>query len=286
MLIEESIRRQGELRNCLYEMASTCMDETGIRSMVIKLKSLYTDGFRHNYSDFFPLIVEVAKDDNVYNLDYLSVNIEASRLMVEKDYKEGEKEFRGLYMPLSKLSDHINLEIGRYSYYSINEQRVKDLEKRNQKLQTDLRTATTKLEKAQKTVSSMQTELIAVLSIFAAIVLAFSGSMSFLGNTLAAIKGVCLFKVTFFVLLCGLIIFNLIFLMMYIVGKITERSIYARCKSENCTCGENGTPTCSGITRIRKRLPYIFWMNAVLLIFCIVDVILWCLNIMYWKFPL
>lgn len=128
---------------------------------------------------------------------------------------------------MSKLSDHINLEIGRYSYYSINEQQVKDLEKRNQTLQRDLRTATDELEKAQKTVSSMQTELIAVLSIFAAIVLAFSGNISFLGNTLSGIKEVCLFKTAFFVLLCGLIIFNSIFLMMYIVGKIIGRNIYA-----------------------------------------------------------
>lgn len=285
MLIEESIRRQNELRNCLYEMASTCMDETEIRSISIKLKALYTDGFRHNYADFFPLIVEIAKDDNIYSLDYLSENIEAARLMVEKDYIGGEKEFRGLYRPLSKLSDHINLEIGRYSYYSINEQRVKDLEKRNQTLQRDLRTATDELEKAQKTVSSMQTELIAVLSIFAAIVLAFSGSISFLGNTLSGIKEVCLFKTAFFVLLCGLIIFNSIFLMMYIVGKIIGRNIYARCKSENCTCGEDGTPACYGITRIRKRLPYVFWMNAVLLIMVVVDVVLWCLNLNYWHFP-
>lgn len=101
MLIEESIRRQNELRNCLYEMASTCMDETEIRSISIKLKALYTDGFRHNYFDFFPLIVEIAKEDNIYSLDYLSENIEAARVMVEKDYIGGEKEFRGLYRPLS-----------------------------------------------------------------------------------------------------------------------------------------------------------------------------------------
>lgn len=111
MLIEESIRRQNELRNCLYEMASTCMDETEIRSISIKLKALYTDGFRHNYFDFFPLIVEIAKEDNIYSLDYLSENIEAARVMVEKDYIGGEKEFRGLYRPLSKLSDHINVTV-------------------------------------------------------------------------------------------------------------------------------------------------------------------------------
>ena len=80
--------------------------------MVIKFKALYSNNFRHNYSEFFPLIVEIAKNENNYSLDYLSNNLEAMRLLVENDYVAGEKEFKGLYQPLMKLSDHINLEIG------------------------------------------------------------------------------------------------------------------------------------------------------------------------------
>ena len=76
MLIEESQRRQAVLKKYLFEMASSCMDDTAIRSMAIKLKALYTDNFRHNYSEFFPLIVEISKDENEYNLDYLSTNLE------------------------------------------------------------------------------------------------------------------------------------------------------------------------------------------------------------------
>ena len=102
------------------------------------------------------------------------------RRLVENDYIAGEKEFKGLYQPLMKLSDHVNLEIGRYSYYSINEQKVSDLEKKNQTLQEDLKQATKELNNAKQSVSSVQTELIAVLSIFAAIVLTFSGSLSFI----------------------------------------------------------------------------------------------------------
>ena len=90
------------------------------------------------------------------------------RRLVENDYIAGEKEFKGLYQPLMKLSDHVNLEIGRYSYYSINEQKVSDLEKKNQTLQEDLKQATKELNNAKQSVSSVQTELIAVLSIFAA----------------------------------------------------------------------------------------------------------------------
>lgn len=286
MLIEEAKRRQSELKKILYEMASECMSEERLREMIIKFKPLYTNKFRHNYSEFFPMIVEISKDDNEYDLDFLSNNLEAMRIMVENDYVAGEKEFEGLYRPLMKLSDHINLEIGRYNHYSVNEKKVSDLEKRNQSLQVELRRATMELENAKDRVSAVQTELIAVLSIFAAIVLAFSGSISFIGNALSGMSNTYFFKAVFFVLLCGFVVFNLVFLMMYIVGKITGRNIYARCESENCTCGINNAPKCKGINRVRKRLPYVFWLNAALVVLMIADIVCWCLNMNFWHFPI
>lgn len=275
MLAEESRRRQNILKELVLEMANCSFEDDEIRKTAIRLKELYTSNFRHNYSEFFPLILEIAKDDNTYNLDYLAENLEVLRAYVENDYVSGGKEFTGLYLPLTKLSDHLNLEIGRYNYYSINEQKIRDLEKRNETMQSELRNSTQELIDAKKHVSSMQTELIAVLSIFAAIVLTFSGSLSFIGNALSGMNDTPVFKSVLFILLCGLIVFNAVFVMMYIVAKITGRSIYAHCKSENCTCGKNGQPKCSGLTRVRKRMPYIFWLNAVLLIFLIVDIVLW-----------
>ena len=282
MLIDESRHRQSELIKLLKEMATTCMDDTAIRTVVIKFKALYTDGFRHNYSEIFPLIVEFSKDDNEFDLDYLSNNLQAARDLVELDYVSEEKEFVGLYKPLLKLSDHLNLEIGRYNYYSISEQQVKALEKRNQDLQTELRETTEKLVQAtkelgeaEKKIGSVQTELISVLSIFAAIVLTFSGSMSLLGNALTGMQDTRIFKAVFFVLPCGFILCNTIFLMMYLVGKITGRNIYAHCKSKDCTCGKDGAPKCWGITRVRKRLPYVFWLNLTLILLMIADVAVW-----------
>lgn len=281
MLIEESLRRQEELKAHLYDMASAMKEDDELREIAIKLKGLYTGGFRHVYSEFFALIVEIAKDDNAYSLDFLANNITNVRALVEQDYVDGEKEFQGLYRPLTKLSDHINLEIARYSYSSIHEQRVLDLEKRNKNLQTELADATEKLGEAQKSMSSVQTELIAVLSIFAAIVLTFSGSMSLLGNALTGMENAPFFKSVFFVLLCGFIITNVIFLMMYLVGKITGRNIYAKCKSKDCTCGEGGVPKCCGLTRIRKRLPYVFWINFLVILMMVVDVAVWYFGKLY-----
>ena len=93
------------------------------------------------------------------------------------------------------------------------------------------------------------------------------------------------FKHISVLLIGGLIVFNTIFLMLYIVGKITNRNIYARCKTKDCSCGENGEPTCWGINRIRKRLPYVFWLNLTFLLLIIINTTLWILNMKFHFFP-
>lgn len=277
-------QKQAALREHLYEMALSCMDEPELRQMLVKLKFIYSNDFRHNYSEFFPLIVDISKDNNSYNLDFLSNNLEALREMVLKSFIEGESKSNALYQSLDKLIDHINLEIARYSHYSMSEQKVNDLESKHRALQSELKESTEALKLAQKKVSTVQTELIAVLSIFAAIVLTFSGSISFIGNALSGMGTTPFFRAVFFVLLCGFVVFNTIFLMMYMVGKITGRNIYARCQSADCTC-DSGQPKCHGIVRIKRRLPYVFWMNAIFLILMAADLILWNLNAAFSFFP-
>lgn len=277
-------RKQAELSGYLYEMALSCMNEPQLRQMLIKLRSIYSDDFRHNYSEFFPLIVDISKDSNSYDLDFLSNNLDALREMVLNSFSAGESESNALYQSLDKLIDHINLEIARYNHYSMSEQKVNDLESKHRTLQSELKESTEALRSAQKKVSTVQTELIAVLSIFAAIVFTFSGSISIIGNALSGMTAAPFFKAVFFVLLCGFVVFNTIFLMMYIVGKVTGRNIYARCQSTDCTC-DGGQPRCHGIVRIKKRLPYVFWLNAVFLILMAADLILWNLNAVFSFFP-
>ena len=123
----------------------------------------------------------------------------------------------------------------------------------------------------------MQGELIAVLSIFAAIVMTFSGGLNILNGVLAASNNLRFSERILFLLICGFILINFIFAMMYFVAKITDRSIYARCETDSCTCKNNKSPKCRGITRIRKRLPYVFWLNLVILFFMCLD-IFWILK--------
>ncbi|MBO5967815.1 MAG: hypothetical protein J6S14_04880 [Clostridia bacterium] len=285
MKLEESNVLQRKLIEHLKDMAASIKDDAEIKELAYSIKSLYKDNFRHNYSDFFSLIVDIAKDDNNYNLEYLSNNLVSLMYLVERDHYDGEREFKGLYHPLRKLNDHINLEIARYTYHSQNEQKMLDLEKRNEKLREELNDATKQLTEAQKKISSTQTDLIAVLSIFAAIVLTFSGSLSFLGNALSGMQEAPFFKSIAFVLICGVVIFNAIFLMMYFVGKITGRNLYAKCQTKDCTCN-NGAPKCNGFKRLQKRLPYVFWFNVMLIGLLILDIVFWLLNANLDFFPI
>lgn len=280
MLIEDSKKKQEELKNCLCEMALKSMDDTEINLIIDRLEKIYSNNFRHSYAMFFPMIVEMSKEDNRYELEFLSNNIDRARALVEEknNISVVNPEDSDLYWPLSKLSDHINLEIARYNYYLVGNQKTADLEQKNQELQNKIENASRELDAAKAKVEKVQTELIAVLSIFAAVVTTFSGSFSFIGQALIGMNSSPFFKSVFFVLLCGVVVFNTIFVMMYTVSKITGRSIYTGCKNSDCEGQINGKEQCSGIKRIIKRMPYVFWVNVLLIGLMILDILLWIMN--------
>lgn len=313
MKIEDVESKQQQLIELLKGMAFDIKGNAELEKSFEKLKDIYSDGFRHRYADFFPLVVEINKEGR--DFDSLTTNLvalqELSQNKLDK-LEQGEEDIADVSNAIFKICDHINLEIGRYQQYmsagkdiertveNVNSLKdivyaaVNDLNKANDKLNAtnkkstelsgELDDAKDKMDKANKKLkhakdklSSVQTELISVLSIFAAIVLTFSGSISFISSALSSIDKAPFYKTVFFVLLCGFVVFNTIFLMMYLVGKITGRSIYATCKHDDCAaCTKaDGKLKCSSIKRLRKRLPYIFWLNVVFLLLMIADIVLW-----------
>lgn len=272
MLIEEQRRRQDLLKARILELAKESLDESEIRKEVLRLLDIYSGGFRHSYADFFPIISEISQNEQIYALDFLTNNLSCICKCIEDDFESGKNEFTEIHSQINKLCDHLNLEIGRWNYYSKNEKKIEDLELRSVDLNEKMKVAERKLTKASKKASSIQTELIAVLSIFAAIVTTFSGSFTFLGSVMTSINGAEHYEaVVMAAIVCGMVIFNTLFLMMYMVGKITERNIYAKCVTEDCSCEKK----CLGIIKVRKRLPYVFWFNLLCIGGCIVDLVIW-----------
>ena len=276
MLLEQKKECDEKLCQYIKELANNSLDTIELKKYAYKLRNLYAQGFRHSYSLFFPIITEIG-EDTVSNVEFLANNLEQIKNIVEKDNLKDDKEFKKLYSPLLKLTDHINLEIARYLSYMKREEQAAILEQKIEKSNISLNQAKNELGIASRKIKSVQGELIAVLSIFAAIVMTFSGGLNILNGVLAASNNLRFSERILFLLICGFILINFIFAMMYFVAKITDRSIYARCETDSCTCKNNKSPKCRGITRIRKRLPYVFWLNLVILFFMCLD-IFWILK--------
>lgn len=272
MLAQEKNRRQTDLEQKIYRLSEKLFNDEEIRAFSLELLEIYKGDFRHSYSGFFPIIVQINKDGNEYNKDYLTENLTHLCEYIEKDFVSGAKEFENIYGPLHKLCDNLNTEIGRWSHYSQNDQQIEDIKNQIAFFNSTMSDARKELAHASKQAASIQTELIAVLSIFAAIVVTFSGGFTFLGSVMNSVNGAKYYEaVVLEAIVCGTVIFNTIFLLMYMVGKITERNIYARCKTTDCSCKKQ----CNNINRMRKRLPYVFYFNIVCIVGIIVDCAIW-----------
>lgn len=235
MLAEAQNEARLKLCEYLVTLSSADMPEEEIRRILFMLDSLYAGGFRHCYSDFFPLILTIADESNSYSLDWLIANLEKAQALVEQDkIKEAEK-FPHLHKPLLKLNDHINLEVARYQYYSANTQKLKDMEIEAKNLQEvriemeadakNLQEARNELEAEAKRAASMQTQYMTILGIFAAIVLAFVGNFSFSSAALQNLLQANPCRIFVMTALVGFLFYNMLCLLLGFLKEINRLEI-------------------------------------------------------------
>ncbi len=291
MLPDETKKRQELLGKEIYLLSERLLDvekEEQIKA-IQDFQKIYSDGFKHSYSDLFPIIVKVFDSKNIYNKDYLMSNLQKMKETLEDDILNESNQYVDIYQLFIKLCDHLNLQISEMSVFSKMESKVSEameqvvnIYEHVKEEKVELNIVNNKLLETSERAKSLQTELITVLSIFAAIVITFSGGISFLGSAMTSINNALHYEcVVLVVLICGLVIFNTIFLMMYLVSKITRRDIYAACETKDCSCKDDDGKKCkcNGIKRIMKRLPYVFYFNLLSLIGIIIDMIVWIIDI-------
>ena len=148
--IADSARRQEELRLLLKEMARICLEEEDEQISVFasQLRELYIPSFRHRYSEFFPMLVEIDEEESELGLDFLSTNIRKVRKYVERKCAAGDTTYDSLYKPMMKLSDHLSLEVARYSHFISQNRQIMDLTDKHQDLQAQLAETTERLHEA------------------------------------------------------------------------------------------------------------------------------------------
>lgn len=230
--------RSKQLKNLLSKLAlsSELLSDEGKRNSVYKeLESIYhlandATGFRHYYSDIFAKMFDIKSDEKlasgtlenlIYNLRFINDHYH-ERKIINMDENgmpiDVEKNIRKLY-------DHVSLEIARMSYSDKGDVYVAqqgatlmNLSDKVEKMQHEAKDIRDSIEKSKL-------DYIAILGIFASVVLAFVGGMAFSTSVLENIKDVSIYRLVITALIIGVIFVTVIFLMFYFVGILSGRKL-------------------------------------------------------------
>lgn len=299
MQAETTRKKQEELNNFILDLAKNPLDEQDkVKAKALLLKDIYSEGFHHLYSQFFPLITNIF-DENDYSSDLLVTNLEAIKVFAEEDYSKKENVIKeGHVNAIRKLCDHINLEVARMSYNIKNERQAEDITKllaesqeevkkvraELQKSQDELNVTSKALNEATDKIKDSQGQIVAVLSIFAAIVVAFAGGIGLFGNSISSSGSAPILNLLLIIFACGIVLIDAITALIYAVSKLVGRNIFSKCINEDCICkNKKGKPLCNCADKIRKRLPFVFWINIILLVIIGILIVLYGTNVK-WQF--
>ncbi len=150
-----------------------------------KLQELYssndkqTGNFRHYDTDIWAVINEINEPESEGTIDILGQNL----LILVKGYNR-EKAENDIYDKLLDLNDRVSFQISLLAssqtdaIKQLNEE-IDATHKDVQSVQNKLDTSRIELDETRSVIESAQKEYIAILGIFAAIVLAFTGGITF-----------------------------------------------------------------------------------------------------------
>lgn len=243
--------RRDKLINLLFELSQSqdIFREKKKRSGIfLELEQIYyiqgsDEHFRHFYSDILSTLTQIDSDDNQGSLDVLAVNMQAIKDGYQAVNYDGSKLI-DISKSIIKLYDHTNLEVARINYTKqLNNVTKSDLastkellqkqkeEFDNAKSETEMirNTLGEETDKANKRIEDsqkqMQNEYVTILGIFAAIVLAFTGGMTFSSSVLNNISKASVYRLSLISFIIGMIFFDLIWVLIDFIRDINGKSI-------------------------------------------------------------
>ena len=226
--------RKAKLRAFLTELATGEMSvapEEELDRCYDRLEEIYHSpdsdkGHRHFYSDIYTSLVEIHKQ-NPENVGNLTSSLD----YIRQQYKSRKADVN-IRNNISKLYDHVALDGARITYINSRvqesvgkteiarlheklasaENQRKDLEASIRKTQDEL---VTKMQAQQR-------EYIAILGIFAAVVITFVANMVFDSSVLGNMANVSIYRLALTVLLIALFTVNVLYGLYYYINRIVK----------------------------------------------------------------
>ena len=258
--------RQQQLEEWVCKLVDNAeLGDQQVEEFAVSLCKIYSDStFRHSYAGLSKILGEFDPEQrDALCYDYMErIRGKVQYLVCEEQvYNEPYR----IVEKVDKLCDHIKLEgirmqrIARVEH--IGDVAAESLAESDGKFQETLRN----VEKLNQKVSGFHAQSITILGIFAALVVAFTGTVQIMSGGLANLSEISAYKICLFIAVVSFFMFNITFLLLYCVSKISGNSISVHCRGRLCDdCKRCRT----GIQRLQKKYPYMLWFNVVALLLC------------------
>lgn len=182
-----------------------------LQDTIQKLKNLYIEKcFEHRHSD-----VSICISTHKGNADTITMNLAQNFRQILETIDEKEQEFR---KKIWRLYDHANLEC-------IHLRSLEDIDKEIKFARENIAQIDKKEKDVRKKIKNQQTQYITILGIFASIVLAFVGGLTFSTSVLSHMHEVSIYRLVFVICCIGFLIFNTLFALFGFILRITEKEV-------------------------------------------------------------
>lgn len=231
---KEEVQRN-KFRDILFELASNqeLLKDKSVRAkMYSRLEALYwpeesEKPFRHFYSDIFSVLTAIRKNTDLGDINVLGQNLS----MIREKYTPGiNLDSTGKKIDISdsirKLYDHVSLDIARITYSEEGDRKtsgeaaILDVQSRINVIELKIEEAMNVQNTLSEELGKQQREYIAILGIFASIVLTFIGGIVFSTSVLQNIGAVSVYRLAAIVLLIGMVLSNMLYGLFYYVNHL------------------------------------------------------------------
>lgn len=237
-LIKEEAQRQ-EFRDILSFLAKsqeTLADKAARATIYMRLEKLYyapqkEDCFRHFYSDVFSVLATIKQDDVEGDINVLGQNLAEIRRGYQANRNKDEQgQPIDISDSIRKLYDHVSLDIARMGYSDAadrevsQESNIVEIQSQVNELREDVSHKSEEIiNESLKSVKNAQKEYIAILGIFAAVVLAFTGGIAFSTSVLQNIHSASIYRLVLVASIIGLVLINVLFGLFYYIDRIVKQ---------------------------------------------------------------
>lgn len=312
--------KTGELLSLIDALCDVnfAKEQNNIDGWVSKLNKVYSNEYRHSYSDIFFKIQQImsdtlsnndASDTEVLEVLGENLNVLGNRIDELAAQNSDDANYKNTVSGYKKFSDHIRLEIGRYNFIksrftgtaadgnsgkatdkhsAIDTERILKLERAVDATRPIVAQAQKQLDSLDEKLESNKISSITTLTIFSAVILAFSGGITFESGIFQGMVASTSYRLVFTIALSGFILFNTIFALLYLVGKMAGKRISTKCKymvnaddnyNQCQSCGDGYcTKECAEVSiacRIFHKYSYVLAIDAILLYVLYTDFFLW-----------